>query len=142
MLTWLDYFYLSCYLDELLVVPKIAADYRPLVDQAILDLRVPSVQIKELKRIGLLTLLFDEGLRVEDLVQLAIQLVPIALKLIRLGPHVLVNVVKRPHQVVVDLLGDLSRILLDMLHLGHDLLKFVLDDALLLCEGDIFGHGF
>ena len=68
MLTWLDYFYLSCYLDELLVIPKIAADYRPLVDQAILDLRVPSVQIKELKRIGLLTLLFDEGLRVKNLV--------------------------------------------------------------------------
>ena len=53
-----------------------------------------------------------------------------------------VDVVQGPHQNLIYLLGDRLGVLLDMLHLGHDLLQLLLDDMLFLAKRDVFGDGF
>ena len=53
-----------------------------------------------------------------------------------------VDVVQGPHQNLIYLLSDRLGILLDVLHLRHDLLQLLLDDVLLLAERDVFSDGF
>ena len=82
----------------------------------------------------MLTLLLDEGLSIQDLVELAIEFVPVAFQLICLGSDMLVDIIKGSHQDQVNLLCHCRCILFDMLHLRHDLLEFLLNDMLFLCK--------
>ena len=103
-------------------IAQISTDYRPLIHQTVLDLCVTGVQIEELERVSLLTLLLDESLSIENLVQLPVELISIRLELIRLRPHMLIDIIESVHQNLVYLFSDLHRILFDMLHFCHDLL--------------------
>lgn len=93
---------------------------------------VPSAQIEEVKWVCLLTLLFNESLGVQYLVELAIQLVTVAFELVGLGSHGLVDFFKSLHQDASDFVGDRLRVLFNAPHFGHDSLKFRLDDVLLI----------
>lgn len=53
-----------------------------------------------------------------------------------------VDVVQGPHQNLIYLLCDRLGVLLDVLHLGHDLLQLLLDNMLFLAKRDVFGDGF
>ena len=52
----------------------------------------------------------------------------------------LINIIECVHQYLIDLLRDLHRIFLDMLHLRHDLLQLLLDYVLLLCQRNVLSH--
>ena len=103
-------------------VAQISTDNRPLIYEAVFDLRVARVEVEELEGIGLLALLLNECLRVQNLIQLPIELISVTLQLIRLRSYMLIDIVKGTHQYLINLLSDLCGILSDMLHLCHDLL--------------------
>ena len=103
-------------------------------------MRVASVKIEELQRVRLLTLFLDECLCVQYLVQLPVQLIPVAFQLIRFRPHMLINIIECVHEYLIDLLSHLHRIFLDMLHLRHDLLQLLLDYVLLLSQRNVLRY--
>ena len=64
----LDDFDFPSYLEKVLHVAEISAHDRPLVHEAVLDLRVAGVEVQKLKWFSLFALLLDECFCVEDLV--------------------------------------------------------------------------
>ena len=134
-------FNLTCDLEQVLVVTEITANDRPLVHKLVLDLGVASVQVEEVKRVSLFALFLNEGLGVENLVELTIQLVSIRLELICLSSTMLVDVIECAEENLVYFFSDMLGVLFDLTHLCHDHLELLLDDVLFLCQRDIFSHG-
>ena len=122
-------------------VSKVSTHDWPLVNHAIFHLLVPCVQIKEFKWVCLLTLFLNESFCVQDLVKLSVELIPIAFKLVSLGPNMLVYIIKSLHQMPINLLCDSLSILLNVLHFQHNLLQLLLYDVFLPSQSVIFCHG-